>query len=826
MPFVSFVRIAVPVARTVFVLLALNLIPSSPAFGERWTDPSGRTWDLTPIPGEWLLRFGAEAAATDVESILSRAGFEVLREFGPRTRTAIVRTATADGAATTPPVASMLESAVPVFRDDEGFRKYLLPGRLTVQFSTGMSAAEAESRIAASGSVILRRYQTPGYYQISVPQGDGTPSDPGTGSVFAAVRSWSARSDVRFVEPVYLGFDDALMETPNDPFFSNQWGLRNPGNGSWHETADVWADGAWWMTKGSPGVVIAFIDTGMDMNHEDLAPSLLPQNGEDWDFLDPDSVPQDLDNHGTLVTGIASAVRGNGLGVSGLAPDCPVMPLRVSLDEGEIAERVDAIQYCASRRSGFDGIIVNCSWGSSSGDFTSVRLAIQDAVQAGCVVVCSAGNSNSSVIYPARYPEPIAVGATSPCDERKHPSSCDGEAWGSCFGPELDVVAPGVRIWTTDRTGNLGLSTTNYWGFFNGTSASASFVSALCALVQSVAPGLAPAQIRDIIEQSADDGVGDPSEDTPGFDDYMGWGRINSWRALVLATHPEGIVDDLELPDPYWRHETVAGTGDDPWHLTNLENHTEGGAQCWSGADEGTGIYLPGTDAALYLPDVWVPGNGELVFWHRMDAFTLSASVAADGGFLEGSVDGGESWFLLQPEGGYTHTLEDSDGDPYPLGQEVFSGSFDWREESVDLSPHAGSAIRIRFRFGSRSDAPLEELGAGWRIDDVSVVERDISGLASGPSEGEGPGLSLERLPPIYVSGGRLRFSLSHPAVVRIAVFSASGRRIASESLGWLASGIHETGLDGLFSGSASGSYWVRLRSGTDHATGRILVVE
>lgn len=816
--------------------LLAGLLQGGTAMAEGWTDPSGKTWTLVSAPGEWIVEFPPTLPAGEARDLLARSGLGIRREYGPRTRSALVQSHPEEPLAVSAERLAALRPGVatPVLLDDEGFRKYLRPDRLTVQFHPGVDEVEAEAAIAAIGSRVLRSFRTSGYYEVEVPAGPGDrdpsrhsaeASDSDLGPLFAALRAFSALPGVRFAEPTYLGFDDALLETPDDPFFGSQWALRNPGNGAWEETADVWADGAWWITKGAADVVLAIVDTGMDLAHEDLAANLLPQGGEDWDFLDPDLLPQDLDNHGTFVSGIASAVQGNARGVSGLAPGCRIMPLRVSLDEGEIAERVDAIQYCASRRPEFAGLVVNCSWGNSSGDFTSVRTAIQDAIAAGCVVVCAAGNSNGAVVYPARYPEPIAVGASSPCDERKSPSSCDGEPWGSCFGPELDVVAPGARIFTTDRTGNLGLSSGNYWPFFSGTSASTAFVSALAGLVQSLRPEFTPAEVRAVIEAGADDGVGDPAEDLPGRDDFMGWGRINSWKTLVLATHPEGFVDDLEIPDSYWRHGPVDEAGPDPWHLTTSHNHTEGGLQCWWGAEAGSGSYPADLDAALYLPDFCVPPGGALAFWHRLDAHEITSGVAGDGGFLEASADGGATWFLLQPQGGYTHLISGVGDDPYPPGQPVFSGSFSWREERVDLAEYAGAPLRIRFRFGARVDATPAERGAGWRIDDVAVTGLDPAGLPA--SEALPPAmLTLDSIGVVASPGGRLRFSLGRSATVDFDLYAVDGRRQAARSLGRFAAGAHEVALDPLLADAPSGVYWLRLAAVGGRVSTRVVIVE
>jgi hypothetical protein len=149
------------------------------------------------------------------------------------------------------------------------------------------------------------------------------------------------------------------------------------------------------------------------------------------------------------------------------------------------------------------------------------------------VVVFAAGNDNeNSVAYPARLSEVIAVGASSPCDERKSPSSCDGERWwGSNYGPELDVIAPGVLINTTDISSFRGYNAASgdYTSTFNGTSAATPHVAGLAALVLSANPSLTPDRVQQIIQDTADD-IG-----SPGRDDQTGYGRINAHQAILRA---------------------------------------------------------------------------------------------------------------------------------------------------------------------------------------------------------------------------------------------------------------------------------------------------
>ncbi len=171
--------------------------------------------------------------------------------------------------------------------------------------------------------------------------------------------------------------------------------------------------------------------------------------------------------------------------------------------------------------------------------------AIQNAISngrngRGCVVVFATGNDNSAVRYPANaIPDIIAVGAMSPCGERKSPTSCDGESWwGSNFGTTLDIVAPGVFIPTTDRTGSAGYSSGDYFLTFNGTSSACPHVAATAALILSENPLLTQRQVADIIESTAQK-VGNYSySSTSGrpngtWNQEMGYGLLNTFAAVA-----------------------------------------------------------------------------------------------------------------------------------------------------------------------------------------------------------------------------------------------------------------------------------------------------
>jgi hypothetical protein len=146
------------------------------------------------------------------------------------------------------------------------------------------------------------------------------------------------------------------------------------------------------------------------------------------------------------------------------------------------------------------------------------------------VVLFSSGNDDGGVNWPANYDKVIAVGASSPCDERKSPGSCDGENWwGSNYGPELDVVAPGVKMYTTDRTGSAGYESTDYNACFNGTSAAAPFAAGVVGLLLSRNPGLSAERAQEILQAAATD------INASGYDQETGYGRVDALRTVQYA---------------------------------------------------------------------------------------------------------------------------------------------------------------------------------------------------------------------------------------------------------------------------------------------------
>ncbi len=369
-----------------------------------------------------------------------------------------------------------------------------------------------------------------------------------------------------FAEPNYGFYIDAC--TIDDPLFPRQWHLLNEGTalqGSGTAGADIKALDAWNITTGSPDIKIAIIDSGTDTLHSDLVDNMLPgfdaTGGGSFGF--PNTNLRN-DAHGTACAGIAAAKGNNAIGIAGVAYDCKIIPVKVffyvdtSLGGGpsqilpysEAQWMADAITW--SWQTGEADIMSN-SWGLPPlflallpGNPAIVDTAIQQAHSLGrngwgTAMFFSSGNEGFDPIWPSSLPQTIAVNATSMCDERKSPTSCDGESWEGNWGNNLDISAPGVRIPSTDITGPKGYTagaSGNFVNTFNGTSAACPIAAAVGALVLSVRPELTAEEVRFILGTSADR-IGGYNYSTNAFagtwSRETGYGRVNAYQAVLEA---------------------------------------------------------------------------------------------------------------------------------------------------------------------------------------------------------------------------------------------------------------------------------------------------
>jgi subtilisin family serine protease len=324
-----------------------------------------------------------------------------------------------------------------------------------------------------------------------------------------------------------------------NPCYGQQWNLKNTGQHCNISGVDINVEDAWTISTGT-GVKVAVVDNGVQLDHIDLVGNITTG----YDALGSTyGGPSNGDYHGTCCAGIIAA-KNNNIGVKGIAYNSTIIPIR--MHEGRSfsydVNCINSINYAVD--NGAD--VINCSWGGGSPNPSLTSVIISGAANGrdgkGCVFVFSSGNrkhifnDNNDVRYPATLSSVISVGAIAPNGKRKSFTSCDGESWwGSCYGDELDVVAPGVFIPTTTINNDTTL-------YFNGTSAAAPHVSGVAALMLSVNPYLTSAQVKKIIEQTAQKVGGYNYQTTTGRPNgtwcpKTGYGLIDAYYAVATACY-------------------------------------------------------------------------------------------------------------------------------------------------------------------------------------------------------------------------------------------------------------------------------------------------
>ena len=333
---------------------------------------------------------------------------------------------------------------------------------------------------------------------------------------------------------------------PNDQYFSRQWYLSR-----------VFFDRVWDKNIVDRNIVVAVIDSGININHPDLVDSIwankfeVAGNGIDddrngfiddvygWNFVDniPDPRPvlsrdsnEDGLNHGTMIAGIIAANVNNDIGISGLAPQVKIMSLKALNDRGEgrVSDVIRAIDYAVNNRAD----IINLSF---SGEIYNQGLkeAVERAHRSGVIVVAAAGNNNMDLdvdpLYPACFTGNnnenivIAVASTDTLDQKATFSSY-GE---NC----VDISAPGISFFSSYYYDVDNDKELEYHGYWSGTSMSAAVVSGSLAYIKSVNPGLSTEDLLDILLRGSDN-IDDLN---PFYRKKLGIGRVNLASSINWA---------------------------------------------------------------------------------------------------------------------------------------------------------------------------------------------------------------------------------------------------------------------------------------------------
>ncbi len=328
-----------------------------------------------------------------------------------------------------------------------------------------------------------------------------------------------------------------VQKTPNDPSLWRLYGLNNYGQSGGTTDADLDAPEAWDITTGSRDVVIGVIDSGVDINHPDLAaniwvnPGETPNNGIDddgngfiddvngWDFYDDDNTPNDGNGHGTHVAGTIGAVGNNNSGIAGVNWEVSILPLRFLGNDGSgwTSDAVAAVNYATmlKRDFGINVAATNNSWGGGGYSRTLDR-AIEAANDQGIMFVAAAGNqgtnNDANPSYPTNYSSPnvISVAALNRNDNLA--------SFSNYGATTVDVGAPGVSIYSTLPE--------NLYGSFSGTSMAAPHVAGVVGLLNAAKPGISVTEVNNAILNTVD-----PLQSLNGK--TLTGGRVNAASALT-----------------------------------------------------------------------------------------------------------------------------------------------------------------------------------------------------------------------------------------------------------------------------------------------------
>lgn len=350
----------------------------------------------------------------------------------------------------------------------------------------------------------------------------GSPPPALAASDSISVSLVSTRLYTTYLPLLMTASDPSLIPevVPNDPYFDRAWGMTIIG-----------APKAWALTRGDPSILVAVLDSGVDLDHPDLAAKT--RVDIDRDFVNNDNVADDDHGHGTHVAGIAAAATNNATGVPGLGWDVAILPLKVlnSWGVGYANALADAIRYAADHGAN----VINMSLGGAAPCPYYLQEAVDYAYMRGVLLVAAAGNNQGNTEnFPANCEHVLGVAATDPDDTR---------AGYSNYSNAVSVAAPGTLIYSTMMNGG--------YGYMSGTSMATPHVAGLAALVVVRYPTYTPDQVASALLDNALD-LG-----PAGWDMETGCGRIDAHRSLLYGARGDS-PRCLEGRSGVWLHAVGA----------------------------------------------------------------------------------------------------------------------------------------------------------------------------------------------------------------------------------------------------------------------------
>ena len=559
------------------------------------------------------------------------------------------------------------------------------------------------------------------------------------GNALDMANLFAASQSFEYAEPDFL----LLLKkfNTNDPLLGYQWALNNTGSSIQYNGtvgADMKIFSAWGMSTGNAATKVAIIDEGVDLVHPDLAANILA--GYDGTLQGSGGAPQGNDAHGTACAGIVAAVAKNNLGVAGIAYNSKIVPVRIAYGSGSSWITSNSwigtsIDWAWNQG---DADVLSNSWGGGSSSSLIndpiSRAVTQGRGGLGAVVIFAAGNDNGAVSYPGTLTNVISVAAMSMCNQRKSTTSCDGETWwGSNYGTNVDVAAPGVKIHTTDISGSAGYSTGDYAPTFNGTSSACPNTAGVMALILALNPSLTQTQARQILESTCDKVGGYTynasvsGQPNGTWSTELGYGRVNAFSALQLAnpvpcTEPPAVATIVASPSSFCTAPTTISL--------SLSGITFGLGQAYqwqSSADNDLWVNITGANSQVYNPSVtqstyfrclvycesMTPSNSVYIGYTDPTVTTYPHTENFDGSI------GMPCGWSVQNVNGDANTWNNSTSSPRSAPNAMFYGynvtnaADDWFF-SAPLEMQAGTSYRVNFWYRAQSATYPERLEVKW----------------------------------------------------------------------------------------------------------------
>jgi thermitase len=471
---------------------------------------------------------------------------------------------------------------------------------------------------------------------------------------------------VRYVEPDPVR---KLIEyTPNDPFFSSQYGPQQ-----------VRAPEAWDTTLGDMDARVCIVDTGVRYTHEEIA-------GSRWlggfDYVNNDADPADDNGHGTHVAGTAAGSIDNAKGIAGIG-NVGIHGVKVLNASGDGAWSwvASGIRWCAD--NGGPRVVISMSLGGGVG-----AQVLQDAViyaqSRGALQVAAAGNGgpcSNCIGYPAKYPEVIAVTCTD---------SAKNQCIFSSDGPESELAAPGQGILAAWHSGDTSYNT------ISGTSMSTPHVSGVAALVWSHVTGLTASELRQRLRNNAQD------RGPVGWDEQYGYGIVDAADTLdPPPPPPEEQIYFEDFDDGIANGWALGGL----WRVSSLCPPSAPSAPNYLGYHrDGICDYDTGARTishATFGVDLTGRTSATLEFMHRFEKENYQPA-ARDRMRVMVSTNGGSSYITLKEW--------NSQNPDQPA----------WTAHAIDLTQYTGGPIKLRFHFDSVNN--VANNFDGWFLDNVEVL--------------------------------------------------------------------------------------------------------